>query len=355
MRLRAVIFDIGGVLKHMTNPGALRPWESRLGLAEGELRPLVYDGPLARLSSLGRATPAEVWQAANQRLCLSAADLAALQADMPRAFTWDTAMLAFIRSLRPGCKTAVLSNAWMDARLEMQDQINSDTFDVTVYSSEEGLLKPDPAIYLRTLARLGVAPGEAVFVDDVARNVDAAAALGMHGIVYVDAQSVCAEIERLLADEPAAHRFRAKLETDTPESKATYIIVPFDAAAVLGAGRRIAVRGEINGVVYRAALARYANHYFFGVNAALRARAGIQAGDEVDVTMQRDDEPRVIEPPADLAAALQANAGAQAAWDKLSYTHRREHVQAIEEAVKPETRQRRIERTLILLGQKGKN
>jgi len=190
MAIRAVIFDIGGVLKHMTNPAALRAWESRLGLAEGGLRPLIYDSEIARLSSLGLATPDQVWQAANERLGLSPAELSALQADMPRAFSWDAAMLSFTRSLRPRCKTAVLSNAWADARAEMQDQINDSTFDVIVYSSEEGLLKPQPEIYQRVLQQLGVAPAEAIFVDDVQRNVDAAAALGLHGILYTDTPAV---------------------------------------------------------------------------------------------------------------------------------------------------------------------
>jgi len=155
------------------------------------------------------------------------------------------------------------------------------------------------------------------------------------------------------ASEPAAWEFRGKLETDTPESKATYVVIPPDIAAAVGGRARIAVRGELNGAPYRAALVRYARHYFLGVNATLRAAAGVKPGDTVDITMQRDEEPRVIEPPADLAAALRADPAAQAAWDRLSYSHRREHVQAIEEAKKPETRQRRIEKTLLTLLQKG--
>ena len=69
----------------------------------------------------------------------------------------------------------------------------------------------------------------------------------------------------------------------------------------------------------------------------------------VPVTMERDTEPRVITPPADFARALKSNKDAQATWDKLSYTHRREHVEHIEEAKKPETRLRRIEKSVAAL------
>jgi uncharacterized protein YdeI (YjbR/CyaY-like superfamily) len=65
--------------------------------------------------------------------------------------------------------------------------------------------------------------------------------------------------------------------------------------------------------------------------------------------MERDTEERVITPPADLARALKANKEAQAIWDKLSYTHRREHVEHLEDAKKPETRQRRLEKAIALL------
>jgi FMN phosphatase YigB (HAD superfamily) len=201
--IRAVIFDIGGVLKRLTRPAIVRAWEQRLGLAEGELRALVYDGPAARQSSLGRATPADVWQAANQRLRLAPDEFGRLQADLPKAFAWDTRLLAFIRSLRPRYKTAVLSSAWVDARLENSAQVNGDTFDVIVYSSEEGLLKPQPEIYLRTLQRLGVAAHEAIFVDDMQRNVDAAKALGMHGIVFTDSVAVREQIGQILSSDGA--------------------------------------------------------------------------------------------------------------------------------------------------------
>ncbi len=150
-------------------------------------------------------------------------------------------------------------------------------------------------------------------------------------------------------NKPLVMSFRGRLDTDTPTSQATYVIIPLDAPEAFGKRGRVAVRGTINGVAYRSSIFPYAGVTFLIVNAHLRAAAGVKRGDEVDIVMARDDEPRTIETPADLAAALQANAAAQAAWDRLSYTHRREHVQAIEEAKKPETRQRRIEKAIVML------
>jgi uncharacterized protein YdeI (YjbR/CyaY-like superfamily) len=89
--------------------------------------------------------------------------------------------------------------------------------------------------------------------------------------------------------------------------------------------------------------------HFMVVNRQMREAAGVRGGETVPVTMERDTEARTITPPADFARALKANREAQATWDKLSYTHRREHVEAIEGAKKPETRLRRIEKSVELL------
>ena len=90
------------------------------------------------------------------------------------------------------------------------------------------------------------------------------------------------------------------------------------------------------------------------VNRTLREGARIKAGEVIEVFMETDDEPRVVEPPEDLKKALAADAAARAVWDKLSYTHRKEFVLAIEDAKKPETRARRVKKTLEELRSKKK-
>jgi len=88
--------------------------------------------------------------------------------------------------------------------------------------------------------------------------------------------------------------------------------------------------------------------YMMGVPKAFRAAAGIEAGDNIVVTMELDAEPRTVETPPDLEKALKQS-GLQAAWEKLSYTHRKEHVLAIEESKKAETRARRIGKAIEMI------
>lgn len=202
MTIQAIIFDIGGVLNKVRPDASLRTWETRLGLAEGSLLPLVFNTPLSHESSLGRVTREQIWQALSEQFHLPLPEVRRLEADIWGCYWWDKELLTLARSLRPRYKTAILSNAWEGARQEMQAYINEATFDVIVYSSEEGLLKPDPQIYLRALQRLGVTPAEAVFIDDLQRNVDGATALGIRGIVFSTSDALRAAIERIeITDE----------------------------------------------------------------------------------------------------------------------------------------------------------
>ena len=89
--------------------------------------------------------------------------------------------------------------------------------------------------------------------------------------------------------------------------------------------------------------------YLLPLSAENRAGAGVAAGDEVDVDMELDTEPREVVVPADLSAALEGDLAAREAFERLSYSHRRRHVMAIEEAKTPVTRQRRIAKALEML------
>ena len=118
-----------------------------------------------------------------------------------------------------------------------------------------------------------------------------------------------------------------------------------------GAGR-VPVHGTINGYPFRSTLAPYAQVWYLPVNRALRAGAKVKAGDTVKVIIERDDKARVVRTPPDLAQALKTNADARAAWNKLSFTHKREYAEAIRGAKKPETRARRVEHTIQMLVKK---
>lgn len=118
------------------------------------------------------------------------------------------------------------------------------------------------------------------------------------------------------------------------------IAVPFDQRAVFGRARPPVVV-TIKGYSYRSTIAIMSNNTFVPLRRSHREAAGVGPGEEVEVTLTLDTEPRDVGVPDDLAAALDA-AGARAAWDKLAFTHKREHVEAIEQAKRPETRAKRI-------------
>ena len=135
-----------------------------------------------------------------------------------------------------------------------------------------------------------------------------------------------------------------------PNMEATGITIPFDVEQVFGA-KRVAVRATVNGAVYRGSIVRMGGKYMLGIPKAFREEADISAGAKIKVTIEADDTPRTVEVPKDFAAAIK-KAGVQAEWDKLSFTHRKEHVRAVEEAKKEETRIKRIEKAVEMLGRK---
>jgi hypothetical protein len=136
----------------------------------------------------------------------------------------------------------------------------------------------------------------------------------------------------------AAQRFETMLER---RGQGAFVAVPFDVRTEYGQARP-PVRGTLNGHPFRTTLAVYGGTTYLGFRREVRDAAGVEIGDTVTIEVERDDEPRELDLPLDLAAALAADPAAQARWDRLSYTHRREHARAVEEAKRPETRARRI-------------
>lgn len=130
---------------------------------------------------------------------------------------------------------------------------------------------------------------------------------------------------------------------------ATGFEVPPSVVEALGSGKRPKVTVTIGPHTYRSTIAPYGGRYFLPLNAANRTAAGVAAGDEVDVSVALDTAPRVVEVPADFAAAMAASPGLRERFDQLSFTHQREHVEAIESAKTQATRDRRIARSLDLL------
>jgi hypothetical protein len=143
----------------------------------------------------------------------------------------------------------------------------------------------------------------------------------------------------------AVHRFETVLGA---EGSGVFIEVPLDVPAVFGRAKP-PVRGTINGHPFRSTVAVYGGRSYLPVNRKLREAAGVAAGDAVVVELEPDDQPRTVEPPADLAAALAADPRARAAFDGLSFTHQREYAERVAQAKRAETRRRRVEQAVAML------
>ncbi|HEU4866989.1 MAG TPA: YdeI/OmpD-associated family protein [Actinomycetota bacterium] len=147
-------------------------------------------------------------------------------------------------------------------------------------------------------------------------------------------------------------KFTTKLELGG--KTATGFVVPPEVVEALGKGKKPPVKVTINGYTYRNTVAVYGGVYMLGVSAEHREGAGVEAGEEIEVELELDTEPRVLEIPADLTEALEREPEAKSYFDGLSYSNKRRHVLAIEGAKAAETRQRRIDKSVAMF-KEGKN
>jgi putative hydrolase of the HAD superfamily len=197
--IRAVVFDIGGVLEITPDLGIDRLWETRLELPAGEMGARLHDVWLG--GSLGMISLDDVHEAITDRLGLDERQRAEFMADVWRKYlgTANTGMIEYARRLRPRYRTGILSNSFVGARAREQAAYGfEDLVDEIVYSHEAGVSKPDPRIYTLICSRLNVRPGETAFLDDTYLCVAAAREAGIHAVHYRDNAQAIEEIGQLL-------------------------------------------------------------------------------------------------------------------------------------------------------------
>lgn len=124
------------------------------------------------------------------------------------------------------------------------------------------------------------------------------------------------------------------------------IVVPPEAVEALGAGKRPKVVVTMNGFTYRSSIAVMGGDFMIGVSNEVRGQSGLVAGQEVYVELKVDTEEREVVIPSDLEEALEKSPSAKAKFESLSYSKKRFYVLPIEAAKAPETRQKRIEKTI---------
>ena len=143
-------------------------------------------------------------------------------------------------------------------------------------------------------------------------------------------------------------RFKAAI-TPVPGG-GNFVVVPPEVATAAGLKYGVRVRGTVNEVSYRSSLMMYSGVFHMGVHKATIAAAGVATGDDVNVTIEIDDKPLPTDTvPKDLQKAIKASKLAGQGWEATSPSHKREHVKAITEAKKPETRERRIASAIKML------
>jgi len=203
MAIRAVVFDLGGVLEadviELVDYDLDARWEARLDLQDGELEQRMKS--LWRAGSVGACTEEEVHQGMRERLGMSQDQIEEFMRAM-----WDlycgrlnVPLADYFRQLRPRYQTAILSNSFVGARREEQLRYQVEEMcDLIIYSHEVGVEKPDRRIYELTCERLGVQPAEMIFLDNLETNVAAARELGIHAILFQDTAQAIADVQAYL-------------------------------------------------------------------------------------------------------------------------------------------------------------
>ncbi len=144
-------------------------------------------------------------------------------------------------------------------------------------------------------------------------------------------------------------KFKAQLTGRGPGGAWTYVQIPFSVPEVYGRKGQVPVRATINGFTFRNSLMPRAGVHILGVGKDILAATGADPGDTVHVELALDDSPRTVTIPADVEAALAQSPATSQSFAALSYSHKKEYVDWIESAKKPETRQNRIEKMAEML------
>ena len=198
MSIKAVIFDLGGVLVRTEDREPRAALGLRFDKSYDEMGKVVFNRSSYR-ASIGEISAREHWQFVMRSLNLPDSEIESFYDQFFGGDVVDFALIDTIRALRPRYTTALLSNAWDDLRQLLVEKWKiDDAFDKIFISAEIGIAKPAPEIYEMVLEKLGIAPDESVFVDDFIENIEAARKLGMHGIHFREKDVAMEELRKLL-------------------------------------------------------------------------------------------------------------------------------------------------------------
>lgn len=199
MSIKAVFFDLGGVIVRTEFQAPREQLAERLGMEYDDLNKVVFDSDSGLKASIGEISSEDHWALVIKRLKRPASELSTIRDEFFAGDIVDRTLVDYIRSLRGKYKTGLISNAWGDLRDFIIREKFEDAFDKMIISAEVGAMKPDAKIYQIALEQLEVKPSEAVFLDDFLINVEGCEKVGMQGIHFKDPESALKQLKKLLS------------------------------------------------------------------------------------------------------------------------------------------------------------
>ena len=201
MTIKAVFFDLGGVILRTADFTPREGLASRLGMSRHELEEFIFGRESGNQAQRGEITVRQHWDTLSRELNYSPAQFQSLLDEFFGCDVLDLEFMDYIRQLHQAYKTGLLSNAWDDLRQVIAQKWHfEDAFDDMVISAEVGMAKPDRRIFDLAVQRLGVEAYQAIFVDDMQRNVDAANLAGLWGVRFQTLDQVKCDLGQLIDD-----------------------------------------------------------------------------------------------------------------------------------------------------------
>jgi epoxide hydrolase-like predicted phosphatase len=198
MPIKAVIWDIGGVIARTEDRVPRDELANELGVTREYLNELFFSGTEGTRAQKGEITTGELIVFIRGQLGLAPDEHTDIEERFFAGDQVDYELVDFIRSLKPKYKIGIISNAWPGVENQLEIWGIRDAFDVIIGSGDIGIMKPDSKIYQLALERLGVNPEESVFVDDFIENINGARGFGMNGVYFQNTTQAIGDLKALL-------------------------------------------------------------------------------------------------------------------------------------------------------------
>lgn len=202
MTIRALIFDFGGVLLRTEDQTPRIALAEKFAISKSELEYLVFSSPSSYQAMVGEISALQHWQTVAKTLNMNSQKIIDLRNQFFSGDRLDLNLVTYIQHIRKDYKIGLVSNAWDDLRSLLKEEFGIlGVFDEVIISAEVGLIKPDPRIYQLAAEKLSIPTNQAIFIDDVAENVEAARKSGMFAIQFRSPSQIIPEINQILGEQ----------------------------------------------------------------------------------------------------------------------------------------------------------